>query len=213
LRGHDIPLGARILAAAGCLATADFEIALESLRTGAGAAFDPDLVELVYSHRGALEEAAPPGREPEFLSVLATAGREERALHALIAALGNSLSLHDTLSEFDAALRPFTAHDCLVVTPPHADGAPWYLSGDSSLSTQRAAALEVALVTAGQPAAVLQLFRAGSGAFDVGHRRVLHAIREKLAHAIENARRFERIERLAAVELPRSRRRPRPHRP
>ena len=109
LGGEAIPLGARILAVADCLARAAPDAALQALRAGRGTVFDPRIAEVAAASHEAMERAvrlaspAPAGRD--FRTAIAAARREDRLLSQLTGELGSSLSLPDTLSAFDSRLK------------------------------------------------------------------------------------------------------------
>jgi len=224
LQGHAIPVGSRILAVADCLARLAPEHALEALRRGSGAAFDPDLARLASDHLADLERVARPQPELDFQAAVASAAREDRALARLAGELGRSLSLHETLGAFDGTLQLLIGYNCMAVYLIGEDGAceydlsPTYLSGDEALladardgvpTAQSRSELLVPLEIGGKRVGLLALYHAGRGAFRRDDLRLLLAIRGRLASAVDNARRHERAERLAAVDdltcLPNSR--------
>jgi diguanylate cyclase (GGDEF)-like protein len=141
LKGQEIPLGARILAAADCLAALPPAEALDALAAGAGSGFDPEVVRVILQNHGRLQQAAKRAAEsqpqPAFYAAIAAARHEERSVAALIAALrdelGNSLSLHETLSVFDTGLKRLVAYDCIAVYLPQKDRlSPAYVNGANS---------------------------------------------------------------------------------
>jgi diguanylate cyclase (GGDEF)-like protein len=137
LKGEEIPLGARILAAADCLAALPFAEALDALVAGAGSGFDPQVVRVVSQNHARLQRAAKRAAEsqpqPAFHGAIAAARNEERFVAALRDELGNSLSLHETLSVFDAGLKRLVAYDCIAVYLPRKDRlAPAYVNGANS---------------------------------------------------------------------------------
>jgi diguanylate cyclase (GGDEF)-like protein len=127
LGGEAIPLGARILAVADCLAGAapdglagsTTEAALQALRAGRGTVFDPRVAEVALESHEAMERAvrlaslAPAGRD--FRAAIVAARREERLLYQLTGELGSSLSLPDTLSAFDSRLKDLIGYRCMAV--------------------------------------------------------------------------------------------------
>lgn len=224
LQGHAIPVGARILAVADCLARLAPARALGALQRGSNAAFDPDLVRLASDHLADWERVAGPQPEPDFQSAVASAARADRALSLLAAKLGSSLSLHETLGALDGALQPLIGYHSMAVYLAGESGAcaydvsPTYLSGDEALlagvgnraaAAQAGSELRVPLETGGKQVGLLALYHAQRGAFRSDDLRLLLAIRGRLASAVDNARKHERAERLAAVDdltgLPNSR--------
>ena len=133
LKGKNIPLGARILAAADCLAALPPAEALDALLAGAGSGFDPDVVRVVAKNHARLQRGAKRAAaslQPAFHAAIAAARHEERSIAALKDELGSSLSLHETLSVFDAALKPLIAYDCIAVYLPGKDRlSPTYING------------------------------------------------------------------------------------
>jgi diguanylate cyclase (GGDEF)-like protein/putative nucleotidyltransferase with HDIG domain len=122
LGGEAIPLGARILAVADCLAAAAPDCpsgaAIGTLRAGHGTAFDPRVVEVAVASHEAMERAVrlaspPPGRG--FRAAIGAARREERLLYQLTAELGSSLSVPDTLSAFDGRLKDLVGYRCMAL--------------------------------------------------------------------------------------------------
>ena len=114
LRHEAIPLGARILAVADCLATGGD--ALQPCGAGSGTIFDPRIVQVVLDGHAAIERAvrqacdALPARD--FRAAIGAARREDRLLSQLNSELGSSLSLPETLSAFDGRLRDLIGYDC-----------------------------------------------------------------------------------------------------
>ena len=141
LGGDAIPLGARILAVADCLASATPDCpvgaALQALRAGRGTAFDPRVAEVAAQSHEAMERAvrlaslAPAGRD--FRTPIAAARREERLLCQLTGELGNSLSLADTLSAFDRRLKDLIDYRCMAVYQVREDRlSPAYVNGEGA---------------------------------------------------------------------------------
>jgi len=140
LGGEAIPLGARILAVADCLAgelggrSGD---ALESLRSGDGTAFDPRMVQIAVASHEDMERAvrqdrgAPPGRD--FRAAIVAARREERLLYQLTGELGSSLNLPETLTAFDGRLKELIGYDCIAVYQVQENRLwPAYVNGESA---------------------------------------------------------------------------------
>ena len=117
MRGHDIPLGARVLAIADCYSTLQADRpyrparseqeAVSLLSDYAGTAFDPALVELFIAHlnvSAAVVTAAPADpawsdtQEGDALQDIARAHREEQTLYEIAQALGSSLGISDAMA-------------------------------------------------------------------------------------------------------------------
>jgi diguanylate cyclase (GGDEF)-like protein/putative nucleotidyltransferase with HDIG domain len=118
LRGEDIPLGARILAIADCYTTLQTDRpyrpgrtkadALAVLRSEAGAAFDPALVELLAVRLGVEQSSVQTavardgvwagGEGMIALQDIAGAHREEQTLYEIAQALGSSLGVVDAMA-------------------------------------------------------------------------------------------------------------------
>jgi diguanylate cyclase (GGDEF)-like protein len=141
LRQEAIPLGARILAVADCLAGGPrgypAGAALQALRAGHGTVFDPRIVQVAVESHDAIERAvrhgsaAPPGRD--FRAAIGAARREERLLCQLTGELGSSLSLPETLSAFDSRLRDLIAYHCIAVYQVQENRlSPAYVNGESA---------------------------------------------------------------------------------
>ena len=137
LRGEAIPIGARILAVADCLAEAPGAAALRALKSGDGTAFDPRIVQIAVESHEAMEHAAHqeygarPGRD--FRACIGAARREERLLWQLTGELGSSLSLPDTLSAFDSRLKELIGYECMVVYQAGENRLwPAYVNGENA---------------------------------------------------------------------------------
>jgi diguanylate cyclase (GGDEF)-like protein/putative nucleotidyltransferase with HDIG domain len=141
LGGAAIPLGARILAVADCLAGAARDrpdaAAAATLRAGQGTAFDPRVVEVALESYEAMERAVrlalpvPQGRD--FRAAIAGARREERLLYQLTGELGSSLSLPDTLSAFDSRLKDLVGYACMALYQVRENRLlPAYVNGEGA---------------------------------------------------------------------------------
>ena len=137
LRGEAIPLGARILAVADCLAAAAPAAALQTLLTRVRTVFDPRVVQVAVECRVPIESvvrratAAPAGRD--FRAPIGAARREDRLLTLMTGELGNSLSLPETLAAFDVRLRSLIAYDCIAVYLVRDNRlSPAYVFGESA---------------------------------------------------------------------------------
>ena len=119
LRQNAIPLGARILAVADCLAGTAATAAIRVLWVGNDTLFDPRIVQVAVEDHDAIERAVrnATAESPwaEFRAAIGAARREERLLCQLTAELGTSLSLPVTMSGFDSHLRNLIAYDCIAV--------------------------------------------------------------------------------------------------
>ena len=137
LRGEAIPAGARVLAVADCLAVLPLPEALEALRRGAGARFDPGMAAaVVEKHREIERQVSKAKGQPEaegWLESIAAAARKNLLLNELIGGLGKSLDLPETLGEMDARLRKLIDyHSCAVWTPRENHLAAAYVSGEET---------------------------------------------------------------------------------
>ncbi|MCU1335438.1 MAG: diguanylate cyclase and metal dependent phosphohydrolase [Bryobacterales bacterium] len=139
LRGQEIPLGARILAAVDCLdalvSTRSYrraytlEEAIAHLKAESGKSFDPKVVEILATYYGELElrandksVAIQPGSHPaQTVSPIAAARQEVQHLFALAQDLGNSLSLDETFSVLSQHVKQLCPHDTLAVYMRHED--------------------------------------------------------------------------------------------
>jgi diguanylate cyclase (GGDEF)-like protein len=137
LRGEAIPAGARVLAVADCLAVLPLAEALEALRRGAGAVFDPGMAAAVVEKHREIERrvskaSGPP--EPEgWLESVEAAARKNHLLNELIGRLGKSLNLAETFTELDARLRKLVGyHSMAVWTPRENHLAAAYVSGEEA---------------------------------------------------------------------------------
>lgn len=133
----------------------------------------------------------------------------ERLLLDVMESLGNSLDLQQCLGEFETQLRRLSSYDAMAVWLP-ADGrlTAGYVSGEEipngvgaeECRGQFGAVLSVPLEHDGEPAGVLALYRKESGEFGEDDRELLERFRRKCGAAVANAVRYQRIERLAAVD-------------
>jgi len=134
LRGEQIPLGARILAAVDCLdalvSTRSYrrafslEEGIEHLKAESGKSFDPRVVEILASYYRELERRAEDTPTPApvdspptgvGISPIAAARQEVQQLFALAQDLGNSLSLDETFAVLSLHLKQLCPHDTLAV--------------------------------------------------------------------------------------------------
>ncbi len=129
LRGEEIPLGARILAAVDCLdalvstrnyhRTYTLEEAIQHMHAESGKSFDPKVVEILENYYRELErrgdDTAAPVQADAEISPIAAARQEVQHLYALAQDLGNSLSLDETFSVLSQHLKQLCPHDTLAV--------------------------------------------------------------------------------------------------
>ena len=133
LRGEQIPLGARILAAVDCLdalvstrgyrGAYSLESAIEHMRAESGKSFDPKVIEILANYYRELERrgddsAVSAEADLEIsptLSPIAAARQEVHQLFALAQDLGNSLSLDETFAVLSQHVKQLCPHDTLAV--------------------------------------------------------------------------------------------------
>ncbi|HSP67284.1 MAG TPA: diguanylate cyclase [Bryobacteraceae bacterium] len=127
LRGEQIPLGARILAAVDCLealvSTRSYRRAytlqegIEHMQAESGKSFDPKVIDILASHyRGLESRTEDPDTGPaRFASPIAAARLEVQQLLALAQDLGNSLSLDETFSVLAVHVKQLCPHDTMAV--------------------------------------------------------------------------------------------------
>jgi len=144
LRGEQIPLGARILAAVDCLdalvstrgyrGAYSLENAIEHMRAESGKSFDPKVVEILANYYRDLErrgdDAAAPAETDSEMSPIAAARQEVQHLFALAQDLGNSLSLDETFAVLSQHVKQLCPHDTLAVYIRREDRLePEYVTG------------------------------------------------------------------------------------
>jgi diguanylate cyclase (GGDEF)-like protein len=148
LRGEQIPLGARILAAVDCLdalvstrgyrGAYSLESAIEHMRAESGKSFDPKVIEILANYYRELERrgddaVAPAETDLEIspvLSPIAAARQEVQHLFALAQDLGNSLSLDETFAVLSQHVKQLCPHDTLAVYIRREDRLePEYVTG------------------------------------------------------------------------------------
>jgi diguanylate cyclase (GGDEF)-like protein len=129
LRGEEIPLGARILAAVDSLdaliSTRDYrrayslEAAIQHMKVESGKSFDPEVVEILSDYyrelEGRVDDTPAPVRADPGISPIAAARQEVQQLFALAQDLGNSLSLDETFSVLSLHVKQLCPHDTLAV--------------------------------------------------------------------------------------------------
>jgi diguanylate cyclase (GGDEF)-like protein len=144
LRGEQIPLGARILAAVDCLdalvstrgyrGAYSLESAIEYMRAESGKSFDPKVIEILANYYRELEsrgdDGAVPAETDAEASPIAAARQEVQHLFALAQDLGNSLSLDETFAVLSQHVKQLCPHDTLAVYIRHEDRLePEYVTG------------------------------------------------------------------------------------
>ena len=133
LRGEQIPVGARILAAVDCLdalvSTREYRRAhslpeaIRYMQEESGKSFDPKVIEILADYYRELERE---GENPMFSapldpdtspipSPIAAARQEAKLLFALAQDLGNSLSLEETFSVLSQHVKQLCPHDTMAV--------------------------------------------------------------------------------------------------
>ncbi len=139
LKGTQIPVGARILAAVDCLdalvsdryqrRALPLDRAMEYLRAESGKSFDPEVIRILGSRYRALEDKVQLARSREsrggevaanqvgapFLTRIAAARQEEQQFFELARDLGNSLSLEKTFAACAKRLQAMCPYDSLVI--------------------------------------------------------------------------------------------------
>lgn len=128
LSKQEIPVGARILAAADCYAAlladrphrpaVSRQRALEILSSQAGEEFDPDVVAALIRNHAEFEreirERTPAGATG-YLNSISAARRETQGIFNLTQVLGSTLCIDETLSTFATQLQRIVAFDGLAV--------------------------------------------------------------------------------------------------
>ena len=139
LKGTEIPVGARILAAVDCFdalvsdryhrRALTLDQAMEYVRAEAGKSFDPEIVRILGSRYRALEDKVQLARSREtrsgdlvanhigapFLTRIAAARQEEQQFFELARDLGNSLSLEKTFAACAKRLQAMCPYDSMVI--------------------------------------------------------------------------------------------------
>ena len=142
LKGTEIPVGARILAAVDCLdalvsdryhrRAMTLDQAMEYLRAESGKSFDPEVIAILSMRYRALEDKVQAARQQQqelrpggtpmpaafeapFLTRIAEARQEEQQFFQLARDLGNSLSLEKTFAACANRLQAMCPHDSLVI--------------------------------------------------------------------------------------------------
>lgn len=163
----------------------------------------------------------PPERSDKTNVPGNSCGRRDHLLFELVNAVGNSLSLDETLGELDRRLHPIVPYDAIVVWL-EVEGrlAAAYLGGEEArhLAAPEFAAGNGSLERAGSafdgrlpsslavniahpdPIGVLALYRREAEGFAESDRDALLDILPKASSAIANARRYENVARLASID-------------
>ncbi len=167
LEGEQIPLGARILSIIDCYDALrsdrpyreqlSREAALEYIKSEAGKAYDPQVVELLIDNIDRLEEMAsevvtpaspapapravePASTAPESLSKtvfhdIASAHREVQAIHEISRAVGRLLNVSETLTLLASKMRqliPYDACGIYLVNSNNQELRPYHASGQGA---------------------------------------------------------------------------------
>jgi diguanylate cyclase (GGDEF)-like protein/putative nucleotidyltransferase with HDIG domain len=140
LKGPEIPVGARILAAVDCFdalvsdryhrRALTLDQAMEYLRAESGRSFDPEVISILGMRYRSLEDKVRAARQQEqvrggsvvpnqvgapFLTRIAAARQEEQQFFELARDLGNSLSLEKTFAACAKRLQAMCPYDSLVI--------------------------------------------------------------------------------------------------
>jgi diguanylate cyclase (GGDEF)-like protein/putative nucleotidyltransferase with HDIG domain len=140
LKGVEIPVGARILAAVDCFdalvsdryhrRALNLDQAMEYLRAESGKSFDPEVISILGMRYRSLEDKVRTARQQEqtrggsvipnqlgapFLTRIAAARQEEQQFFELARDLGNSLSLEKTFAACAKRLQAMCPYDSLVI--------------------------------------------------------------------------------------------------
>ncbi|MEO5923026.1 MAG: HD domain-containing phosphohydrolase [Bryobacteraceae bacterium] len=140
LKGIEIPLGARILAAVDCFdalvsdryhrRALTLDQAMEYLRAESGKSFDPEVVSILGMRYRSLEDKVRTAQQHEksrggsvvanqmgapFLMRIAAARQEEQQFFELARDLGNSLSLEKTFAACAKRLQAMCPYDSMVI--------------------------------------------------------------------------------------------------
>src|SRR5450759_54255 len=180
-RREAIPLGARILAVADCLAGAAAGAALEALRAGNGTVFDRRLRDLVAYDCIAVYRMGENRLTPAYVN-------------------GESAQLFCSL-EIPSGEGPSGV--AAATRQPVLNGNPWADAAHGQApddTSNLRSTLAIPLESGGEVIAVLALYHAAPHAFGSEDLRILLAISGKLSLAVEHALHEERADQLAAVD-------------
>jgi diguanylate cyclase (GGDEF)-like protein/putative nucleotidyltransferase with HDIG domain len=125
LKGTEIPIGARILAAVDAIdayasprrhrAAIDVKDALERVAAQSGRAYDPRIISILRKKQKHWEKLVASAPDHGFIDSIFAAQREANALFDLTRRLGNSLDLKETFAALKPALQQLVKYDCFVV--------------------------------------------------------------------------------------------------
>ncbi|MCW5983441.1 MAG: diguanylate cyclase [Bryobacteraceae bacterium] len=119
LKGEDIPLGARILAAVDCFCAlarkSSDSAAAAYIGAQAGISFDPRVAAALLESRGRLDSALDRERKPVGIEALERARREAWNLDRLNQELGSSLSATETLATLAREMKGLVPYDGLAI--------------------------------------------------------------------------------------------------
>jgi len=143
LKGTEIPIGARILAAVDAVdayasprrhrAAIDVREALEKVAAESGRAYDPRVISILRKRQKAWEGLVATAPDHGFIDSIFSAQREANALFDLTRRLGGSLDLAETFATLTPALKQLVPADSFVVWVEHEEHlSPEYISGGAT---------------------------------------------------------------------------------
>jgi diguanylate cyclase (GGDEF)-like protein len=125
LKGTEIPIGARILAAVDAIdayasprrhrAAIDVKEALEKVAAESGRAYDPKVIAVLRKRQKQWEKLVAAAPDHGFIDSIFAAQREANSLFDLTRRLGSSLDLEETFAALTPALKQLVPMDCFVV--------------------------------------------------------------------------------------------------
>jgi diguanylate cyclase (GGDEF)-like protein len=220
LRGEQIPLGARILAAADCLdalgterdyrAAVSLDDAVAALAGLAGTQLDPRVVaalerryrELktsIQAHHSSTENS--PAADLQSI----TAAREEVAgLFRLHEQLSGALSIGEVAHVLRTGLRELVPYDALAVYLSSApDAKPDLVCGDRSVIRRSRPRITLPLPLAGQPngRGRVEVFSLLAHRVNHDHLRLLHGLLPRIGQAIETGYKFAATSQSATTDF------------
>jgi diguanylate cyclase (GGDEF)-like protein/putative nucleotidyltransferase with HDIG domain len=129
LKGAEIPIGARILAAVDAVdayasprrhrPAVDVSEALERVAKESGRAYDPRIINILRKRQKQWEKLVAAAPDHGFIDSIFSAQREANALFDLTRRLGGSLDLKETFATLTPALKQLVPWDSLVVWVEH----------------------------------------------------------------------------------------------
>src|SRR5262249_21859947 len=138
MRGEDIPLGARILAAVDALdalasprhhrGALPLDLAVEQICNESGAAFDPRITLLIERHYREWERLVEDDPQEGFTGSIVSAQREAQVIFDLTAKLGISLDLEEIFTALSSALRQLVPFETVAI----------WIEKEGSLSVEKA---------------------------------------------------------------------------